>query len=226
MAPAIADKVREYVKILPAYGSTENGGLPLNIIDQAEYEWMSFSPIAGVTFRHFADDLYEMVQVKDENLLPAQFIFLNWPEVTEWRSKDLFSKHPTKDLWKYQGRADDTFVMTNGATCNPLGMESVMIIHPRIITALLAGHARAKTAWLLEVHDPPASEEEKMKLIDEVWPYVEKANEIGQSHMRVTDKGAIVFNQKDKLFPRAGKGSVQRKLALSAYEKEIDLVCV
>ncbi|KUJ10780.1 uncharacterized protein LY89DRAFT_739770 [Mollisia scopiformis] len=149
---------------------------------------------------------------------------LNSPEITEWRSKDLFSKHPTKDLWKYQGRADDTFVMATSPTCNPLGMEAVMVTHPRIITALLAGHGCEKTAWLLEVHDPPVHEGEKTKLVDELWPYVEKANEVAQSHMRVEDKQAIVFNQKGKSFPRAGKGSVQRKLALAAYEKELDSV--
>lgn len=222
LSPPIADKVRAYVTMIPAYGSTENGGLPLNIIDQADYEWMSFSPIAGVKFRQFSDELYELVQEKDEKLLPAQFIFLNSPKITEWHSKDLFSKHPAKELWKYQGRADDMFVMTNGATCNPLGMEAVMVSYPRIITALLAGHAREKTVWLLEVHDPPGDEEEKVKLVDELWPYVEKANEIAQSHMRVMDKQAIVFNQKEKPFPRAGKGSVQRKLALAAYEKKLD----
>ena len=224
LSPRIANKLRSYVAILPAYGSTENGGLPLNIIDQADYEWMSFSPICGVKFRHFSEDLYELVQEKDEKLLPAQFIFLNWPEQTEWRSKDLFSKHPTRDLWRYQGRADDTFVMANGPTCNPLGMEAVMGTHPQIITALLAGDGREKTTWLLEVHNPPVNEEEKVKLVDELWPHVEEANEIAQSHMVVTDKQAIVFNQKDKPFPRAGKGSVQRKLAVIAYEKEIDSV--
>ncbi|TVY45835.1 Non-canonical non-ribosomal peptide synthetase [Lachnellula subtilissima] len=223
----IADKIRSYVTLIGGYGSTESGGLPLDFIDQSDYEWMSFSPIVGARFDPYAEDLYEFVIEKDDRILPAQFVFLNWPELSEWHTRDLFSKHPTKEgLWKFQGRADDMFSMLNGAKYNPLAMETIVAAHPQVMTALLVGEARERTIWLLEVYNPPQNDQEKRKLVDEIWPTVEEANGIAQLPSRVTSKNAVVFSQKGKPFPRAGKGSVQRKLAIRAYQEEIDACIV
>jgi hypothetical protein len=44
-----------------------------------------------------------------------QTIFHTFPEIQEWRTKDLFKQHPSKPfLWKYSGRRDDIVVLSNG----------------------------------------------------------------------------------------------------------------
>jgi len=105
-------------------------------------------------------------------------------------------------------------------------METVVAAHPQVMTALLVGEARERTIWLLEVYNPPQNDQEKRKLVDEIWPTVEEANGIAQLPSRVTSKNAVVFSQKGNPFPRAGKGSVQRKLAIRAYQEEIDACIV
>lgn len=217
------EKIRAHVTMIGGYGSTETGGLPLNMVGQDDLEWVSFSSLVGARFHEVEEELYELVIEKDEKILPAQFIFLNMPELSQWRTKDLFSKHPTREgLWKFRGRADDMFSMANGLRINPSAMEAVVAAHPHVMTALLVGESRKSPIWLLEVYNPPGSEEEKAKLVDDIWPVVEQANEIAQVPARVTSKDAIVFSQKNRPFPRAGKGSVQRKLAIQAYREEMD----
>ena len=52
---------------------------------------------------------------------------------------------------------------------------------------------------------------------------VEEANAIAPAFSRIY-KEMILFTSKDKPLPRAGKGSLMRKAALSLYASEIDAV--
>ncbi|KAF7865459.1 hypothetical protein EAF04_006434 [Stromatinia cepivora] len=177
-------------------------------------------------FEKFLEDLYEIVIVKNEKILHAQFIFLNNPEVTEWRSKDLFSKHPEKQgLWKYSGRTDDMIVLSTGYNINPTPMENIVASHAEIKTALLIRAGRPKCVWLLEMNDPPTTDDGRDNLKKRIWPMIEKANEMAPLPARVEWREgelAVVIARKEKPFPRAGKESVQRKLAVREYEKEIE----
>lgn len=220
---AVGDKLRSYVTILCAYGSTEMGPTPLTMEDQEYFDWMNFNPIFGATFRHFSDDLYELVVVKDPKLVEAQFIFHIFPELSEWRTKDLWSKHPTRDIWRYRGRSDDMIVLQNGAMVHPLHWEGIVMSHPQVTAALLYGNARSKAAWLIEVKSPPANDEERKQLIEDIWPAIETVNETGQVHGMVGKEG-VVFTTRSRPMARAGKGSVQRKGTFQMYEGELNAV--
>lgn len=183
---------------------------------------MTFSPLVGAQFRHHSDDLYEFVIVKDPKLQVSLKLFFNFPELSEWHSKDLMSQHPTeKGMWRYRGRKDDIFVMLTGMNVNALLMEGIIMSHPKVISALLTGTGRLETACLIEIAEPPQTLQEAQRMIDEIWPTIEKANEAGLSGARIS-KDKILFTSREKPMLRAGKGSVQRKLTIDAYQLELD----
>ena len=218
----IADKIRSYVTILCALGQTESGVTLLTMEDQDDFEYMGFSELMGTTFRHYTKDLYEMVLVKDPSGKIPQHVFLNFPELSFWPTKDLFSKHPTKNgLWRYRGRSDDLITMLNGLKINPVISEGIVAGHPKVIGALLTGKSREKVAWLIETPEPPASDSEKASLIEEIWPTILTANETGVAQSHAT-KDMVVFTAKDKPMLRAGKGTIQRKLTVESYESELN----
>ena len=218
---AVADSVRSHTRIYPAYGATEIGPMPLTLEDQELHEWMNFHPIIGAKLKHYAEDLYELVIVKDTKILHFQFVFLNFPDLDEWPTKDLMSKHPTRDLWRYRGRRDDMIVMSNGLKINPLILEGIVMSHPQVISALLTGTGRTKAAWLVEPRYPPFSENDRVALVEDIWPAIEKANEAAPKQAQA-EKYWIVFTTKEKPMTRAGKGSVQRQTTVKLYEEELD----
>ena len=110
--------------------------------------------------------------------------------------------------------------MANGLKINPLVMEGIVSSHPRVVFALLTTDGQSQVAWLIEVRDPPVCDDDIACLLEDIWPTVETANEIGPIHARVP-KGAVVFVTKAKPMSRAGKGTVQRKITIDAYQAEL-----
>ena len=220
---AVADKIKAKVNLYAAYGATECGILPLAVENEEHPEWMNFHPMIGATFRHNSEDLYELVIVRDPKIQSIQVIFHIFPELSEWPSKDMFSKHPTKDLWRYRGRRDDIIIMANGLKINPIPMEGTVMSHPQVICALLVGTDHIKTAWLIEPKEPPTSVTDKNKLIEDIWPFIEKASQDAPAQGHIS-KDAILFTTKEKPMLRAAKGSVQRKLTIRAYREELDAI--
>lgn len=221
-SPEVANAIKSRVKMQPAYGSSEAGPFAFILESQDDYEWIHFHPIMGATFRHFSEDLYECVLVRDPSLDSAQFVFENFPHLNEWPTKDLFSKHPLRnDLWRFRGRKDDILVLSNARNVDPGLIESTVVSHPKVKAALLCGSGRMATALLVEALDPPTSAEEQAALGEEIWPMVEKGNEASNVQARV-EKNMILFTAKEKPFLRAGKGSVQRAMTVIAYEAELN----
>ncbi|KAL9619386.1 MAG: hypothetical protein Q9160_005981 [Pyrenula sp. 1 TL-2023] len=226
-SPSVAATISSRTPIHPAYGSSEAGPFAFtpqpHEQSQSEYSWWEFHPIMGAELRHFSDDLYECVLVRDPKIEKAQFIFQNFPEKDEWATKDLFSPHPEREgLWRFRGRKDDIIVLPNSRNIDPALIEATVSGHPKVKAALLSGSGRMKTALLIEAAEPPANGEEKKALLEELWPSIEKGNEISTEWARVTSREMVVFAVREKPFRRAGKGSVQRNMTLEEYREEID----
>ena len=220
-SPDIADTIRARTEIQPAYGSTEAGPFALVLESQDDYAWMHFHPIMGASLRHFSKDLYELVLVRDPRIEKAQFVFRNFPHLSEWPTKDLFSKHPTRDdLWRFRGRKDDIVVLSNGRNVEPGLMEQGVAAHPKVKAALLYGSGQTQVSLLVEAIEPPGNEEESAALVEEIWPTAVEMNESMNAFGRV-HKDLILFATRGKPFSRAGKGSVQRAMTFEAYEKEL-----
>jgi thioester reductase-like protein len=205
-------------------GSTECGLFPtLKPDDPLDWNYIHLSPVLGQEYRHVSDNLYEQVIVRKPQLEPFQGVFATFPDLQEYRMRDLYSKHPTKDdnIWLYRGRTDDIIVYSTGEKLNPLDMEDIINSNPAVNAALIFGFGHFQSALLVEATSPPSTEAEKQDILNVIWPSVEAANETCPSFGRI-HRAMIAFTTVDKPMLRAGKGTVQRKLTTDLYASELD----
>ena len=203
-------------------GGSEMTNIPTVIVDREDWEYFKFSSKLGCQMRHYSDDLFELVFIRQPHLERYQAIFSTLPNHQEYSTNDLYIKHPTKpSLWKYSGRADDIIVLTTGEKINPVNMESWIGAHPGVRSVLVVGHARFQTALLVQAREPSLCGKPEKNFIDDLWPTVQKANAQCDTHARIS-RELILFTKLDKPFLRAGKGTVQRRMTVDSYEGEID----
>ena len=220
---AAGEKLKDKTHLTSYIGSTEFAILPHWIVeDPDDWEYVAIDPCYNVDFRQHANDLYEAVIVRSKDCEMYQPIWNVFPDLQEYHTRDLYSKHPTKSgLWKYRGRMDDIIVFVNGEKLNPTGIEDMVSSHIAVKSALVVGQGRFHAALLVEPTKPLHTRVEKAQLLEEIWPLVEKANEASPAHGRIS-KAHVLFTSPGKPMLRAGKGTVQRRLTLGAYADEID----
>ncbi|KAJ5155836.1 NRPS-like enzyme [Penicillium capsulatum] len=224
---AAGETVASRIPIHQCMGSSENAALPLiqMVDDQAKDDWRYFQvhPRANVEFRHRFENIHELILVKDQTLEEHQPVFLHFPGLAEYETRDLFSPHPTTPArWRHRGRMDDIVVFLNGEKTNPISFEQEVGCHPEVRSALVAGDQRFEACLLVELMNPgPHSPEEQTQILERIWPAVKAANNKCPAHARVS-KTRILFTSPDKPMMRAGKGTVQRKGTLNAYSQLID----
>ncbi len=147
--------------ILSLLGTTETMLLPLEDSVQEEWDYHRFSPCLGAEFRHWRAELYELVIFRDPKLELSQAAFATLPSLQEFSPGDLYSEHPSKKgLWRYSGRIDDVIVFINGEKLNPITMEGIIESHNEVNSALIFGTGRLRSGLLLEMKQPPSSENE------------------------------------------------------------------
>jgi acyl-coenzyme A synthetase/AMP-(fatty) acid ligase len=219
---AVGDVISSKTKLLNCLGTTECGVLPVQLCDPEDWAYMRVSPVFGHEYRHAFDGFYEQVIVRNPKYQRYQGIFGTFPSLNEWPMKDLYTKHPTKDnVWLYQGRTDDILILSTGDKLSPVDMESIIEANAAIGAALVTGFGRFKCALLVEAVNPPSKEEEKERLLDTIWPSVKEANKKAPSSAQI-HREMIILTSKDKPMLRAGKGTVQRKMTVTSYAKELD----
>ena len=177
----------------------------------------------GVEFREVSDGLYEQHMVRHPSTDPFHSTWYTFPDQSEYSTKDLFSKHPTKpNLWFYEGRSDDVIVFSNGEKFNPSGMEATLRTHPDVSRVIVVGQARFEPAALIELRKAP-SEEGMKDLLDSFTPYLIKVNETAPAYAKL-QRDHITFTKPDKPMLLADKGTVKRTPTAKAYAEEIDQV--
>ena len=98
-------------------------------------------------------DTFELVLFADASTEKKSALNHNSPNVREWRTKDLFKRHPDAakpNLWSYYGRIDDIIVLSTGQEFNPVPMEMVIQGHPLFGGALIVGQGKSRAALLVE----------------------------------------------------------------------------
>lgn len=223
VSKAAGDAIIQYTTLLNVLGTTELGTLRGLEVDQKDWEYLRPSIDAGVEFRQVSGDGYEMFVVRDERLKGLQPTFEIFPDLQEFSTHDLFSKHPTKhDHWLCRGRSDDVIVFLNGEKTNPSLMEGLVQNHPDVRSALVVGQNRFEAALLIEPSQhSKVSTSGRAELIENLWPVVEEANRKSPAYARVS-KSHILFTSPVKPMSRAGKGTVQRRFTIEKYSAEID----
>ncbi|KAF4627987.1 hypothetical protein G7Y89_g10168 [Cudoniella acicularis] len=230
---AFGDIVTSKFRFYTSNGSTETGPYPLirpsGEWPKDDWKYNQLHPMAGLEYRLQTDDLYEAVIVRNQKEEEIQPVFKLYPHLQEYRTKDLFSPHPTRpDLWTYRGRADDMINLASG-TINPTHMDHAIAAHPKVRDGLMVPvgkYARerfaSKTGLLVEVKEAEIlSEEDREKFVDEIWALAGEANIKYREEARVL-KSHIVIVDPQKPLPRNGKGLVQRGLALENYAAELE----
>ena len=225
LSKATGDAIRTKTRIENYVGATEVACLPQLQVDQEDWRYIAINPKYGADFRHHSGDLYELFIVRDKELEAHQPTFQTFPKLQEYSMRDLYAKHPTKPgLWLYSGRADDIIVYVTGEKFNPVSMEHLIQSSPEVRSALVTGTGRFQSALLIEPADSlHKSAEERARIIEAIWPVVEQANSECPAHAKVS-KSLIISTTPEKPMLRAGKGTVQRKMTVEAFAKELDAI--
>jgi nucleoside-diphosphate-sugar epimerase len=220
----IGEALRERVRLISLIGSTEMGViLSMAPEESADWAYFDWAPNSNVYMDPVDSDLHELVirRGKDRKV---HGIFHTFPDLREYRSQDLFRRHPNKaNLWRYAGRLDDVIVLSNGEKFNPIATEKAIEAHPLVSKAIVVGQARFQSAMLIEPNwDLWTDNEHTVEdFLGEVWPLVERANEMVPAY------GRVMFNRiglasKAKPFKVTAKGSTQRRQVNNDYHIEID----
>jgi thioester reductase-like protein len=222
LAKDVAERITKHTTLVASIGSTECGAIASFETDQTYFNYWEWSPKAGVVMEPQMDGLYEMV-IKRVKGSKVQAIFYNFPELDEWRTKDLYEQHPKNpSMWMYKCRKDDVLVLNNGEKFNPISFEKTMENEPLVKSALLIGAGRFQTGLLIELDwDLVRDDMHPDDLIDQLWPTIERANSESPSHGRVW-RSKVAIARKDRPFLRAPKGSVVRRTTCELYQREID----
>ena len=212
--------VAERTELVTGWGSSEYQAVPQLRIDKEDWAYFRFNELeGGIEFHEFEAGLYEMVHVRKPHLGLIQSVFITFPDLQEFHTKDLFTKHPTKSgLWKYASRLDDIIVLSNAEKLNPTTMEGMVTAAPEVQECVVIGQGRFQACALIEPIDDGINNEE---LLDRVWPIIQRANESTVKHGRIA-KDFVFFTKPEKPLPRAGKGTVQRAASNKLYADEID----
>ncbi|KAL1860034.1 putative NRPS-like protein biosynthetic cluster [Paecilomyces lecythidis] len=222
LARETGDRVRQYTQIIPIIGATETGLIPsLAPEDEADWDCYEWNEAYGVDMQDTGDGLYEMVIPRHQNSRDFQAVSYTYPDLTEYRTNDLYTRHPTNPrLWKFYGRKDDVIVLSNGEKFNPVEMETIISGHPLVAGAVVIGESRFQAALLVEPNQRVPEMNDKL-FIDEIWPIVQVANQTISAHGRIV-KNNIRLASKTKPFKRTAKNTIQRRAVLNDYKKEID----
>lgn len=217
------DIISERTKLVLSMGTTESGWHISVDLDREDWNNIRFHPNTGFELQEVSQGLYELVAVRRPELERWQMIFDTFPNEQEYHFKDLFSKHASKrDVWHYQGRMDNIIVLSNGEKLNPVQLELAISGHSLVDSLIVTGQGRFQTSLLVEpVRDSNNGEKSDQRIIDELWPTIQRANQGAPSHARLS-KSHILIASPDRPFLRASKGTVRKVPTLQLYECDID----
>ncbi|KAG8684167.1 hypothetical protein FRC08_013838, partial [Ceratobasidium sp. 394] len=230
LAQGIGDKLAdEGVHLHSGYGATEFGvvgDLYDPEKDPRDWRYVSFATHTDVVFDPQEDeDTCELVLLPNVQRKPYA-LNSEYQGQPAYRSKDLVKRHPNKpNLWRFVGRLDDQIILLNGEKTNPGAMEVEILNSSLVQSAIMFGRERNQTGVLIELADTVKHKyegrENRALLVEQIWPYVERANHISPTHSRLS-KDAIILVDPSRPLPRTPKGTIPRSAALKAYETEID----
>ncbi|KAI0490870.1 acetyl-CoA synthetase-like protein [Xylaria cf. heliscus] len=221
--PTIGDRLAPIVPLISPYGTTEIFIMPELAVEPEDWVFHEFNPRFQHEMQVYDSDegTYELVVFADDSNKDTSALYHNLPGTKVYRTKDLFTRHPTKPtLFKYYGRRDDIIVLANGLKLNPIPLEAHLQSHQSLRGALMIGNARTHTALIVEPKEA-LSRSEQEKLMDDLWPLVEESNLLIGSQGRL-QKGMLLCTQPKKPFVRTGKGTIIRKLSQALYQEDLD----
>ncbi|KAL8991407.1 MAG: hypothetical protein Q9169_007874, partial [Polycauliona sp. 2 TL-2023] len=230
----VGDLIANEVRLVSAFGSIEAGAWFPRVQQAADWNYSSFMTGTGIEFEHRGDDeLYELIFRRQDEYRRWEQIFDVYPDLNVFHTKDLFTKHPTKDdLWAYAGRADDIVTFSHGIDVHAAKLEGIIESDPRIRGALVGGDGRPRPFLILELSEALLSgaaestdreSSRQQAKINDIWSAVKIANEQCLQSARLT-KALTLMAGADQPLPRTAKGNIARHDAAALYAKQIDML--
>jgi acyl-coenzyme A synthetase/AMP-(fatty) acid ligase len=208
LKPDVGNKLAQLVPHLFSYiGATENGWFHNVSGDNSTWDSLRYFSDIGYKFDEVSDDIFEFVIVNDPRTNKYHGIFEAFPTPKEYRLRDLYVPNSDARGWmRYQGRADDLIVLSNGEKINPIPMENIISSQPQVRAALVVGEYRFRPSLLVELEGDriPKTESERQEALDRLWSSIQEANKIAPGFAKVP-KSLVLFASAEKLFMRAGR---------------------
>ncbi|KAI0096933.1 male sterility protein-domain-containing protein [Nemania sp. FL0031] len=222
LSKSTGDKISRLTTLHNFIGFTEASAPPRFVMDPEDWNYFEFHPASGFVAKHHHDDLYRMTFERHSKYEHIQSCFRILPDLMEYSPGDLISRHPTKEtLWKHRGRIDDLVVLSNGEKFNPISIEDIIKSCHYVGDVIMSGEGRFQASLLVERDPKTASRASAGEVIDELWPFVERANISSSTHSRIT-KSLIFIAPSQKPFYRSAKGTLQRKATIKSFEAELN----
>ena len=181
------------------------------------------------------DGKSEAVMLRNPKLRSRYYqpVFWIFPGLEEWKTGDLFSKHPDKDKkdhWKYEGRTDDMLILDSGHNFHPARYEQILMRNPAVKEAVTVGRGRANLAVIIEVAQGAMKKRKGEETSDGdtdalgmIWPSIEECNALSTTKAMIP-RGHVVFVKEGKPLPRTMKGTIKRSAVEDLYAEEIRAV--
>lgn len=173
----------------------------------------------SIRFEPIGNELFEAVYLQSHPGLAPSIANSDDPAPGSWRSKDVFTPHPSvPDVWKYVTRIDDRITLENGEKVLPLPIEGRIRQDDLVREAVVVGVDRAIPGALIfsaSDHLPPE------EFLDAVWPSIEDANSHTESFSQIT-KDMVAILPSDAEYPKTDKGSIIRAQVNEKFADDID----
>ncbi|KAJ6553072.1 hypothetical protein B0H19DRAFT_1030172, partial [Mycena capillaripes] len=200
------------VNLVSIYGTTETGSISdgrRREEDAKEWGWFEVADPVKVRWMPQGDGTFELQVLSWEQHIP---LVENLDDVRGYATDSV-------------GRVDDAIVHSSGEKTVPGPLEDIISSSPHVAGAVIFGHGRPQTGILIEPAEDLTidvdNEVQLAELRNKIWPAIEEANEIAPAFSRIF-KEMILFSSPNKPLPRAGKGTVMRKAAITLYTAEIE----
>lgn len=214
----MARRLIDRTHLATLWGTTESGYLTSFETDIEDWNYLCINPEHdGIEWVEKAPNRFEMVFVRDAQAPNPHPVFQTLPDLDQFSSGDLFSRHPTKpDHWRYEGRPDNLLVL-NDMLFDPSGIEQRIERHSAVKSAIVLEINNSVVCLIVELYEVPR---DPQMAFEEVWPTVREACE-AMPKAQVVEASRVILVRAEKPFPRNHKGEVKRAALADLYSTEI-----
>ncbi|KIP01948.1 hypothetical protein PHLGIDRAFT_319891 [Phlebiopsis gigantea 11061_1 CR5-6] len=229
LAKEAGDLLRDAgVQIFTMYGTSEYGVMNLILPNKAHHDWEYFSLPKPLKARLMPFDEEGHVQLV---LLPSEYqvpsvLNVVIDGIPGYDTNDVLAPHPTDPgFYKLFGRADEQIMHSTGEKTNPVPLEAILNLDPRIQCAVMFGRGKFTTGVIVEPKPEfrfdPVDHAKLAEFKSLIWPTVEKMNSYAPQHSRLFKEMVMVVSP-SKPFVYTAKGTPRRVAIINDYADEIE----
>lgn len=209
------------VNIVANYGATETSRLMTSVRPAGDKQWDYLRILPSVQqwvlMDEIAPGIFEAVAL--DGLRSKSTINSDDPP-NSFRTRDLFTRHPTENWWKYLSRLDDRLTLVNGEKVLPIPIEGRIRQESLVKEAVVFGDGRSFPGVLIFKADAASdlSDEEYKK---QILPAILDANARAESFSRVPED-LVVILPSDATYAATDKGTFIRAQVYTQYQQQIE----